>query len=114
MKRCKRRKRRTRKAAAIAIIGLLIIGMAQPAQAANAGDKLYRGIVNMGTCVLEVPKHIHETSKEHNPFAGLTTGSAKGSGYALARGGVGCIETATFPFPKYEPIMEPEFVFGKE
>ena len=114
MKRCKKRKRHTRRAAAMAIIALLVIGLAQPAHAANAGDKLYRGIVNMGTCALEVPKHIHKTSKEQNPLAGVTVGSVKGSGYALARGGVGCIETATFPFPKYEAIMKPEFIFGKE
>lgn len=100
-----------RRKIAILMIGALILGAIAPAYAAGPLEKLGRGITNAATGFLEVPKNIHETSREHDPITGLVWGSMKGSAMAVGRSSVGVYETATFAFPKYEPILKPEFVY---
>lgn len=100
-----------RRGAVMVIALALVVGLSQAAYAADPLMKLGRGLVNAATGFLEVPKNIYEVSKEHEPFTGLIWGSMKGSGWAAARTSVGAYEVATFPLPKYEPMMEPEYVF---
>jgi putative exosortase-associated protein (TIGR04073 family) len=82
------------------------------AQEANALTKFGRGLVNMGSCWLEVPKQAYEVTKEDGPLAGITYGIVKGTAMGIARGASGVYDTATFPIPKYDQkLMEPEYVF---
>jgi putative exosortase-associated protein (TIGR04073 family) len=95
---------------------LVMLALATPGYAQDATKKLGRGLVNILTGWVELPKNIYETSVESNPLAGLTIGLAKGLGMTVVRTGAGIYETVTFPFPlpqEYKPILEPEYVLEK-
>lgn len=86
------------------------------AYAQSPTKKLGRGIVNIITGWLELPKNIYKTTTEENLFAGLTIGVAKGIGMTIVRTGAGIYDAATFPFPlpeNYKPLLEPEYVLQK-
>lgn len=94
----------------------VILSMATPSYAQDATKKLGRGLVNVLTGWIELPKNIYETSVESNPLAGITIGLAKGLGMTVVRTGAGIYETVTFPFPlpqEYKPILEPGYVLEK-
>jgi len=101
----------------IVIVALItILCVASTCYAQDPGKKLMRGLANVVTGWVELPKNIYETSVEENVFAGLTIGLAKGIGMTIVRTGAGVYETITFPFPipeDYAPVLEPEFVFGE-
>ena len=100
----------------VVIAIVVILNMATPSYAQDATKKLGRGLVNILTGWIELPKNIYETSVESNPLAGITIGLAKGLGMTVVRTGAGVYETATFPFPlpqEYKPILEPEYVLEK-
>ncbi len=93
---------------------LVVLNIATSGYAQDAGRKLYRGLANILTGWVELPKNIYDTSVEDNPLSGLTIGLAKGVGMTIVRTGAGIYETVTFPFPipeGYTPVLEPEFVF---
>lgn len=93
---------------------VLILGFNESAFAQDPFTKLGRGVANALTGWVEIPKNIYAVSREHNPFAGMTLGLAKGVGMTIVRTGAGFYEIATFPFPlpeNYKPILEPEYVF---
>ena len=97
----------------IIIAVLLILNIASPSFAQDPAKKLGRGLVNILTGWVELPKNIYQTSTESNMFAGLTVGLVKGLGMTVVRTGAGVYDTATFPFslPQgYKPILEPEYV----
>lgn len=102
----------------IVLVGILIIlNMASPSFAQDPAKKLGRGLVNILTGWVELPKNIYDTSKQSNPFAGITVGLAKGVGMTVVRTGAGVYETATFPFPlpkEYKPVLEPAYVLQKK
>lgn len=118
---------RINKGGKIAISGVLIlcfIAVALPAFAQEGsvvekmGKKLGRGLVNVVTGWIELPKNIYDTSVEtNNPFMGITYGLVKGVGMTVVRTGAGVYDVATFLFPlpeDYEPLLEPEFVFEEK
>ncbi len=75
--------------------------------------KLGRGIVNIFTGWLEIPKQTAKEWRRYDPFTGTVLGLIKGVWMAFARTAAGFYEVISFPFPvprNYEPIMEPEFV----
>lgn len=75
--------------------------------------KLGRGIVNVLTGWVEIPKNVAQEWRETDPFTGTVLGLVKGVGWAVARTFAGFYEVISFPFPvprNYEPIMEPEFI----
>ncbi|MFH1594161.1 MAG: exosortase system-associated protein, TIGR04073 family [Candidatus Omnitrophota bacterium] len=83
--------------------------------AEGPATKVGRGLANILTGWVEIPKNIYDTSVEDNIFSGLTIGLAKGVGMAIVRTGAGVYETITFPFPipeDYAPVLEPEYVFS--
>ncbi|MFH1799121.1 MAG: exosortase system-associated protein, TIGR04073 family [Candidatus Omnitrophota bacterium] len=93
-----------------------MVGMAAQCYAQDPAKKLSRGIANVLTGWVELPKNIYETSVEENVLSGLTMGLAKGVGMTIVRTGAGVYEAVTFPFPipeEYEPVLEPEFVFSE-
>ena len=100
----------------ICVAILMVINIANACYAQDMGKKIYRGLANIITGWIELPKNIYDTSVEDNPLSGLTIGLAKGVGMTIVRTGAGVYETVTFPFPipeGYAPVLEPEFVFNK-
>ncbi len=76
--------------------------------------KLFRGIANILTGWIEIPKNMYNDSVEVSPWYGWFTGLLKGIGFTVVRTGAGVWDTITFLFPipsDYEPVWEPEFVF---
>jgi putative exosortase-associated protein (TIGR04073 family) len=74
--------------------------------------KLGRGLANLFTGVVEIPKNISREWRKSDPATGIIVGGVKGVGWAATRTAVGAFETVTFPVPappNYEPIMQPEF-----
>ena len=101
----------------IACVMILILAVATSSYAQDPAKKLGRGLANILTGWIELPKNIYDTSVEDNPLAGLTIGLAKGVGMTIVRTGAGIYEVVTFPFPipeDYAPVLEPEFVFSEE
>jgi len=98
----------------ICVAILMVINIATASYAQDPAKKLGRGVANILTGWVELPKNIYDTSVEDNPLSGLTIGLAKGVGMTIVRTGAGVYETVTFPFPipeGYVPVLEPEFVF---
>ncbi len=72
--------------------------------------KLGRGLANIFTGVVEVPKNISREWRKSDPITGIIVGGVKGVGYFATRVAVGAYETVTFPIPvpaNYEPLMYP-------
>ncbi|GFO67685.1 hypothetical protein GMLC_12640 [Geomonas limicola] len=91
---------------------------ASPQQVVDGmANKLVRGVANIATGWLEIPKQIYITWKEEGPAKGLTVGPVKGIGMSLVRTGAGVGETLTFPvaYPGfYDPFFDPPYVWQKE
>ena len=100
----------------LAVVMVMVLAVASSAYAQDPAKKLGRGLANILTGWIELPKNIYDTSVEDNPLAGLTIGLAKGIGMTIVRTGAGIYEVVTFPFPipeDYGPVLEPEFVFSE-
>lgn len=102
----------------VALIGALLWVGAGTAEAqmqpGGAVSKLGRGVVNVFTGWVEIPKRMYETSQLQGAAAGFTWGLLRGLGYGFIRTAAGLYETLTFPFPAppdYAPVLKPEFVF---
>lgn len=75
--------------------------------------KLVRGVTNLATSPVEVPKQIIITGRNHGPI-GYVIGPLKGVGMTLYRGFIGLTETIFFMVPQpgyYDPMIDPEFVW---
>ncbi|MBI3087906.1 MAG: exosortase system-associated protein, TIGR04073 family [Candidatus Omnitrophica bacterium] len=86
-------------------------------QTAGAATKLGRGVVNLVTGWVEIPKRIYETSQTQGALAGWTWGLLRGIGRGFVRTAAGLYEVCTFPFPApphYATVIEPEYVFVDE
>ncbi|MDX8391805.1 MAG: exosortase system-associated protein, TIGR04073 family, partial [Mariprofundaceae bacterium] len=66
---------------------------------AQSAGKFARGIANLATGWLEVPKNIGNESRDRNVGVGLTYGTLKGGVHAVGRTLVGAVDTATFFIP---------------
>lgn len=101
----------------ISVLILAVLSISVPCFADGITRKLGRGLANMATGFLEVPDNIVRVSEKDGWLAGITFGTMKGLAWAIVRTAVGAYETVTFfaPVPSgYEPILEPEFLFGEE
>lgn len=108
--------RKTIKILFVCCVVVSMIGMSTQCYAQDPLNKLGRGLANVLTGWVELPKNVYDTSVEENVLSGLTMGLAKGIGMTIVRTGAGVFETVTFPFPipeDYEPVLEPEFVFSE-
>jgi putative exosortase-associated protein (TIGR04073 family) len=75
--------------------------------------KLGRGVTNVLTCWVEIPRTVAREWERTDPATGIVLGTAKGLGWGFTRLATGVYETFTFPFPipaDYEVMIEPEFV----
>lgn len=118
-------KRRSQKLAKVIAVTVLVavstLGVVGPGDAAlddvlaGMGKKLVRGVINVGTGWIELPKAIFETSMEKDPFTGLVFGTIEGSAKTIWRTGAGGYEAGTFflPLPfHFRPVTEPETIFS--
>ena len=84
----------------------------------KAMTKLGRGLVNLVSGWVEIPKRIAETARTYDSkLTGATWGTALGLGYGFVRTAAGAYELITFLFPAppdYAPVIQPEFVFSDE
>ncbi|MBI2875744.1 MAG: exosortase system-associated protein, TIGR04073 family [Candidatus Tectomicrobia bacterium] len=108
------------------VLAWLVLALGVPAGAQAQGKsqvrKLGRGLLNVVTGPLEIPKQAIREAKrgeEKNVgavFLGYFTGLVLGAGYAVERSLAGVVEIISFPFPNpdgtYEPLVEPETVFS--
>ncbi len=79
-------------------------------------NKAGRGMANMTTGWLELPKQVYETSKEDGVAKGILIGTLKGMGMTVVRtvGGVGEFATFYLSYPGfYDPYFEPAYVWEK-
>ena len=86
-------------------------------QPGGAVSKLGRGVINVFTGWVEIPKRVIETSQASGTAAGWTWGLLRGVGHGFVRTAAGFYEVFTFPFPAppdYQPVIQPEFVFLQE
>jgi putative exosortase-associated protein (TIGR04073 family) len=77
--------------------------------------KLARGVVNVVTCVAEVPNQMFKEAYRTSPVTGSVVGAWEGLKMAGKRLAIGLWEVATFYAPmksNYQPIVEPELIFG--
>ena len=88
------------------LVGLLIC-TAPCAWAQDPIHKMGRGVVNVLTGWIELPKQLHLGSQEPNPVTGLGWGLVKGVGLTVLRGGVGIYEALTFPLPYPKGFASP-------
>ena len=86
--------------------------------AGNAIEKLGRGVANVITSPLELPKTMGDVNQEKGEIAGLTWGILAGTFNIAKRIVVGVYEVATFPIPlpsNYDPILtDPEYFLQKD
>ena len=83
----------------------------------GATNKLVRGLTNVITGWVEVPKRVQETTEQSGALPGFTWGLLRGFGRGFIRTAAGAYETVTFPFPappEYRPVMRPVYVFTCE
>ncbi len=88
-----------------------------PMDGRKAMEKLGRGLINLITGWVEVPKRMDETNKRSSLGPALTIGLLRGLGHGFVRTTAGAYEIVTFPFPAppdYRPIVQPEYVFTNE
>ena len=107
-----------------ALAFLLVVGYpvsvahaAQQLKPGGAATKLGRGVVNVITGWVEIPKRMYETSVNQGTAAGLTWGLLRGFGYGFVRTAAGFYEVFTFPVPQppdYMAVIQPEYVFVDE
>ena len=104
------------------VVGMAIaIVMGLDSATAFAQDPIHkvgRGVGNVLTCWIEVPKNLHLGTQEENPLLGVGWGLVKGSGLAATRLVVGAYEALTFPIPipkdyasPYEGMELPDFAW---
>ena len=92
---------------AVAIALGLIIGPSASVWAQDPIHKMGRGVVNVLTGWIEIPKQIHLGSEEENPVMGIGAGVLNGAGLPLLRAGVGIYEALTFPIPYPKDYASP-------
>ena len=77
--------------------------------------KLGRGLANLATGWMEIPKSVYETHNNTDNLGSIVfTAPVVGVGRAVRRTGVGIVEIFTFPFKvpnrRYDPLLKPAYV----
>ena len=96
-----------RRSGAWAVVMVVGLWLTPQASAQDPIHKMGRGVVNILTGWLEVPKQLHLGIQEANPVTGAGWGLLKGAGLTVLRGGVGVYETLTFPIPYPKGFVSP-------
>ena len=85
----------------------------------NPGEKLIRGVVNVVTFPLEIPKQTYSEykrgrEKTFHVSVWILCGLVKGTAYSVGRAASGAWDMLTFPLAipeNYTPVMQPDYVF---
>ena len=75
--------------------------------------KFARGITNVATAIVEIPKQSYLTVRDRGGV-GYVVGPLKGLGMTFYRGLVGVAETVFFMVPQpgyYDPMIDPDYVW---
>lgn len=75
--------------------------------------KLGRGVANLLTGWMEVPKQMSRSIRQTDPVTGTFIGLFRGFGWTWARTFAGAYEIITFPFPApkdYKSLIEPPYI----
>ena len=92
---------------AIAVM-MWCVGAGMPAAwAQDPIHKAGRGVVNVLTSWIELPKNIHLGTQEDNPVLGAAWGVVRGTGLMATRLAVGVYEAVTFPLPYPKDFASP-------
>jgi putative exosortase-associated protein (TIGR04073 family) len=93
------------------VLAVVVLGVsgwvAEPAWAQDPIHKMGRGVVNVLTGWIELPKQIQLGSQEDNPVVGLGRGLVRGVSLTVIRAGVGVFEALTFPLPYPKAYASP-------
>ena len=105
----------------LVVIAAIVCGGVGGSPEVWAQDPLHkagRGVVNVLTSWIELPKNIHLGTQEDNPLLGVGWGLIRGTGLMATRVVVGAYETVTFfiPYPKhfaspYEGLELPDYAW---
>ncbi len=108
---------------AVLALTLLMLVVASPCLAIEAqkpeaiADKMAfkfaRGITNVATAIVEIPKQSYLTVRDRGGV-GYVVGPLKGLGMTFYRGLVGVAETVFFMVPQpgyYDPMIDPDYVW---
>ena len=103
---------------------LLLLVTAVPVHAADSPPsdvivekmaiKLVRGVMNIATCVVELPKQTYLTVRDDGA-SGYIIGPLKGIGMTVYRALMGASETVLFLVPQpgyYDPMIDPDYVWN--
>jgi putative exosortase-associated protein (TIGR04073 family) len=102
------------------LAGLLMMPLAayadqQPESiAGKMSVKFFRGLTNVVTSPVEIPKQISLTGKEMGGVGYFVVGPFKGVLMTLYRATIGVVETAFFTVPQpgyYDPTIDPAYVW---
>ena len=85
----------------------------------NSTKKLYRGVVNVITAPIEIPKQsraywVEGAQKTDHILVWIGSGAVWGMIQGVKRAGSGLWDVFSFPFARpeeYKPLLEPDFVF---
>ena len=91
----------------LAVMLSLVVSGSPVAWAQDPIHKMGRGVVNVLTGWIEIPKQLHLGSQDENPVTGIGRGLLKGAGLTILRGGVGLYEALTFPLPYPKDYASP-------
>ena len=110
--------RRRVRCVSVVVIFASLVSLSGPVWAQDPIHKMGRGVVNLLTGWLEIPKNFSQGKEEENPFTGMVWGVVKGTGLGLTRMVVGAYETVTFliPYPHdyaspYEAMELPDYAW---
>ena len=89
----------------------------EPGIPQQIGTKFVRGVANIATGWVEIPKQIYVVGSNEGWVAGALRGPFDGLGMFAARTIAGAYEILTFPIPvppHYQPLVHPDFVWEAE
>lgn len=87
-----------------------------PSLGRQVSDKFIRGMVNLSTGWVEIPRQIYEVGTNEGWVSGVFRGPFDGIGMFFARTVAGAMEVATFPvpLPTYHPWLKPVYAWESE
>ena len=85
----------------------IMLGTVPAAWAQDPIHKMGRGVVNVLTGWIEVPKQLHMGAQHENPVTGIGQGLFKGVSLTVLRLGTGIFEALTFPIPYPKDFASP-------
>lgn len=101
-----------------ASLAAVLLSCANPSWAQDPIHKLGRGLTNVFTGWIEVPKQVYLGAQQDNEVVGATAGLFKGLGSTLLRTGIGLYDAITFPLPSpsgdtsaYERMGLPDYAW---